>query len=169
MTLGAARGAGYARHHEDISLQPVSAPDLPTIDRWAVLVADHLSRARPFAEGADHHDPGSGLYWYVIAEAGLNVGTVWIELPAGDSEAVLGVFLGDSSSFGRGIGAARSPSPSRSSVASMRHVPIGLRVRRSNARAIACYRRVGFTITGRGSKSLPSGEVVPYYRMTRLP
>jgi len=45
------------------------------------------------------------------------------------------------------------------------HLPIVLRVRRSNTRAIACQRRVGFTVTGSGSKSLPSGEVVPYYRM----
>ena len=157
------------RHHEDISLRPVSAPDLPTIDRWAVLVAGHLSRARPFAEGADHHDPGSGLYWYVIVEAGLDVGTVWIELPAGDSGAVLGVFLADSSFFGRGIGAAAIALAIAEFRREHRHVPIGLRVRRSNARAIACYRRVGFTVTCSGSRSLPSGEVVPYYRMTRLP
>ena len=45
------------------------------------------------------------------------------------------------------------------------HLPIVLRVRRSNTRAIACYRRVGFTVIGSGCKSLPSGEAVPYYRM----
>ena len=155
--------------HEDISLRPVSAPDLSAIDRWAGVVAVHLSRTRPYAEGADHHDPGAGLYWYVITEAGLDVGTVWIELPTGDSEAVLGVFLGDSSSFGRGIGAAALALAIAEFRREHRCVTIGLRVRRSNARAIACYRRVGFTVTGSGSKPLPSGEVVPYYRMTCLP
>jgi hypothetical protein len=125
----------------DVSLRPVAAQDVPAIDRWAGGMADYLSRTRPYAAGADHHDPPSGLYWYVITEAGVDVGTVWIEvLPAG-SEAVLGHAA----------------------------LPLVLRVRRSNARAIACYRHAGFAVTGSGSKSLPSGEVVPYYRMTCRP
>ena len=153
----------------DISLRPVSASDLPALDGRAGAMTAYLSRARPYGEGADHHDPGSGLSWYVIVEAGLDVGTVWIELLPAGSEAVLGIYLGDPSWFGRGIGATAIDL----AVAEFRrmhpHVPIVLRVRRSNARAIACYRRVGFTVTGSGSKPLPSGEVVPYYRMTHLP
>ena len=65
-----------------------------------------MSRTRPYAEAADRHDPDSGLYWYVIAEDDLDVGTVWIELLPAGSEAVLGVFLGDAAYFGRGIGTA---------------------------------------------------------------
>ena len=153
----------------DVSLRPVSALDLPTIDRWAGVMADRMSRTRPYAEAADHHDPGSGLYWYVIAEDDLDVGTVWIELLPADSEAVLGVFLGDASYFGRGIGTSAIALAIAEFRRVHRHLPIVLRVRRSNARAIACYRRIGFTITGSGSKSLPSGDVVPYYRMVCLP
>ena len=48
-------------------------------------------------------------------------------------------------------------------------LPVALRVRRTNARAIACYRRIGFTVTGSGTKTLPSGEAVPYYSMVALP
>ena len=79
------------------------------------------------------------------------------------------MFLGDSSFFARGIGAAAIALAVAEFRREHRHAPIVLRVRRSNARAIACYRRVGFTITGSGSKSLESGEVVPYYRMTCPP
>jgi S-methylmethionine-dependent homocysteine/selenocysteine methylase/ribosomal protein S18 acetylase RimI-like enzyme len=151
----------------DVSLRPVSAADLPTIDRWASDMAEHMSRTRPYAESAERHDPGSGLHWYVIAADGADVGTVWIELLPAGSEAVLGIFLGDPSLFGRGIGAAAVGL----AVAAFRrehpHVPIVLRVRRSNARAVACYRRAGFSVTGSGSKPLPSGEVVPYLHMTR--
>ena len=67
--------------------------------------------------------PGSGLYWYVIAEAGVDVGTVWIEvLPAG-SEAVLAVFLSDASLFAVASAQRRSTSPSRSSAAGMQPCP----------------------------------------------
>jgi ribosomal protein S18 acetylase RimI-like enzyme len=152
-----------------VSLRPVRALDLPTIERWASGMADHMSRTCPYAEAADRHDPGSGLYWYVIREDDVDVGTVWIELLPAGSEAVLGVFLGDASHFGRGIGSAAI----EPAIAEFRRahpkLPIVLRVRRSNTRAIACYRRVGFAITGGGSKSLPSGEVVSYLRMVCLP
>ena len=148
-----------------VSLRPVSPLDLPAIDQWASAMADHLSRTRPYAAGADRHDSDSGLSWYVIAEDDLDVGTVWIELTPASSEAVLGVFLGDVSRFGRGVGTTAIALAMAEFRRAHRELPIILRVRCSNARAIACYRRVGFTITDQGSKSLPSGEVVSYYRM----
>ena len=153
----------------NVSLRPVSALDLPTIDRWASTVADHMSRTRPYAEGADRHDSDSGLYWYVIAADGREVGTVWLELLSAASEAVLGIFLGDPSYFDRGIGRAAIALAVAEFRRAHREAPIVLRVRRSNDRAIACYRRAGFTVTGGGSKSLPSGEAVPYCRMVCLP
>jgi quercetin dioxygenase-like cupin family protein/RimJ/RimL family protein N-acetyltransferase len=153
----------------DISLRPVSSLDLPTIDRWASVMAGHLSRTRPFAEAADRHDPDAGLSWYVITEDGIDVGTVWIELLPSASEAVLGVFLGDASSFGRGIGAAAVGLAIAEFRRAHPYVPVVLRVRRSNERAIACYRRAGFTVAGSGCKSSSSGEAVPYYRMVCPP
>ena len=89
-------------------------------------------------------------------------------LPAA-TQAVLGVFLGDASNLGRGIGTAAIGLAIAEFHRLHQQLPIVLRVRRSNARAIACYRRVGFSVTGSGSKSLPSGEVVPYYLMVCLP
>jgi RimJ/RimL family protein N-acetyltransferase len=132
-------------------------------------MADYISRTRPYSEGADRHDPGSGLHWYVIAEDDLDVGTVWIELLPTESEAVLGVFLGDASYLGRGIGTAAIGLAIAEFRRTHRRLPVVLRVRRSNARAIACYQRIGFAVTGSGSKSLPSGEMVPYYRMVCPP
>jgi RimJ/RimL family protein N-acetyltransferase len=152
-----------------VSLRPVAAADQPSIDRWAAVVADHLSRTRPYAVGVDHHDPDRGLFWYVIVDCARDVGTVWVELPPGSDEPVLGVYLGEASLFGRGIGTAAV----RLAVAEFRGVhpqlSVSLRVRRTNERAIACYRGIGFTITGSGTKSLPSGEVVFYYGMVLTP
>ena len=151
-----------------VSLRPVPALDLAAIDHWASGVAESMSRTRPLAEAANRYDPAAGLFWYVIAEDGRDVGTVWIELPAAASEAVLGVLLGDEADRGArrrlGGGRARRRRVRRAHA----RVPIVLRVRRTNARAIACYRRAGFAVAGSGSKTLPSGEVVPYYRMALL-
>lgn len=153
-----------------ISLRPVSAPDLVTIERWASGMADHMSRTRPQGKAADHHDPAAGLFWYVIAEDDRDVGTVWIELlpgepPGDDPEAVLGILLGEEADLGRGLGSGAIALAVEEFRRAHARIPVVLRVRRSNARALACYRRAGFAITGSGSKTLPSGEAVPYYRM----
>jgi RimJ/RimL family protein N-acetyltransferase len=148
-----------------VSLRPVEAADQAAIRRWANAVAGGMSRTSPCAAAADRHDPDAGLFWYVIVEGRRDVGTVWIELPPAGSEAVLGVFLGDPSDCGRGVGTVAVGL----AVAEFRRahpdLRIVLRVRRSNTRAIACYRRVGFTVVSSGSKSSASGEIVPYYRM----
>ena len=153
----------------DVSLRPATAADQATIGRWADAMADRMSRWRPYAEAADRQDPDSGLYWYVITEDDADVGTVWIELLSDHREAVLGVFLGDPCLFGRGIGTAALELAIAQFGRVHPHLPIALRVRRSNARAIACYRSAGFTVTGSGTKTLPSGEALPYYRMERAP
>jgi predicted GNAT family acetyltransferase len=150
-------------------LRPVSAFDLAAIDRWASGVAESMSRTRPLAAAADRNDPAAGLYWYVIAEDGRDVGTVWIELLPAASEAILGIFLGDPEDRGRGVGSAAIGLAVAEFRRAHAQTPIALRVRRTNARAIACYRRAGFAVTGSGSKTLPSGEVVPYYRMVLRP
>jgi RimJ/RimL family protein N-acetyltransferase len=150
---------------DDVALRPVSARDLATIDRWARGVDAYMSRARPFAEAADRHEPAAGLFWYVITERGRDAGTVWIELLLDGSEAVLGIFLGEAEDLGRGVGSAAIALAVAEFRRTHAEVPIVLRVRRSNARALACYRRAGFAVTESGSKSLASGEIVPYYRM----
>jgi ribosomal protein S18 acetylase RimI-like enzyme len=152
---------------DGVSLRPVSARDLVVVDRWARGMAGHMSRTRPLAEAADHHDPAAGLFWYVITEDDRDVGTVWIELLRGESEAVLGVFVGDVADLGRGIGSAAIALAIAEFRRTHAQATITLRVRRTNARAIACYRRAGFAVSGSGSKPSPSGEVVLYYRMVR--
>src|SRR5450756_299130 len=137
-----------------VTLRAVESADQATIRQWASAVADGMSRTRPLAAGADRHDPASGLHWYVIAADDLEVGTVWIEVPPPGSEGVLGIYLGDESDRGRGVGTAAIDL----AVAEFRRTHPRLR-------AVACYRRAGFAITGHGSKTLPSGEVVPYHRM----
>ncbi len=149
-----------------ISLRPVSPGDLATIDGWAAALGnDAPSRTRPFAAGADRHDPACGLFWNLVVADGREVGTVWIERLGGQSEARLGVFLGNPSDFGRGIGQTAL----RLAISEFRQAhprkSISLHVRDSNERAIGCYRAVGFEIVDTGSKVLPSGEPVAFHTM----
>jgi GNAT superfamily N-acetyltransferase len=148
-----------------VSLRAVEAADQAVLRQWAKAVSDGMSRTRPLAEAADRHDPANGLYWYVIEADDRDVGTVWIELPPPGSEGVLGIFLGDATDRGHGVGAVAV----ELAVAEFRRahpqLPVALRVRCSNLPALSCYRRVGFAVAGHGSKTLPSGEVVTYHRM----
>lgn len=75
-----------------VSLRPVSPPDLAPMDRWGCGMSDHMSRTRPLLDGADHHDPASGLFWYVIAEADRDVGTPWIEPKTSPSGEVVSYY-----------------------------------------------------------------------------
>ena len=147
-------------------LRPVSVGDLPAIDGWAATVADGaLSRTRPLAPDADRHDPGSGLFWFVIVADGREVGTIWIERLGQSYEGRLGVFLGDPADLGHGIGQAAV----RLAVAEYQAVhpgePISLHVRSSNALAIGCYRAVGFEVVGSGVKKSSSGDSIPFHTM----
>lgn len=154
-----------------ISLQPVSSDDLATIDRWASDIGsrEFMSRTRPIADLADHHDPSSGLFWYLVIRDSREVGTVWIEHLSGEGRAVLGVFLASASDFGHGIGSAAI----RLAIAQFHQAfpgdSICLNVRQSNVRALECYRSLGFVITGTGTKVPPSGDLFAFYSMVWSP
>jgi GNAT superfamily N-acetyltransferase len=148
-----------------VSLRAVQAADQAVLRQWAKAVSDGMSRTQPLAEAADRHDPAAGLYWYVIAADDRDVGTVWIELPPPGSEGVLGIFLGDAADRGHGVGAAAVELAIAEFRRAHPQLPVALRVRCSNARTVSCYRRVGFAVVDHGSKTLPSGEAVPYHRM----
>ena len=97
------------------------------------------------------------------------MGTVWLEPGDAPDESVLGVFLSDPSQFGRGIGTEAV----RLAIDECRRLHpaqrIALRVRRDNTRAIACYEKVGFVTVSSGTKTLPSGEGLPYFLMALPP
>ena len=148
-----------------VALRPVEPGDLPAIDRWAGAMGEWMSRTRPHDPAADRHDPLAGLFWYVITCDGVDAGTVWIELAGDGAEAVLGVFLAGPDWFGRGVGTAAVELALAEFRRAHATVAVSLHVRRANARAVACYLRAGFVVTGEGEKRLPSGETVPHYRM----
>jgi RimJ/RimL family protein N-acetyltransferase len=150
-----------------VALRAFRRNDLELIERWARArgLDEHMSRSRPRDPLATCHDPLNGLFWFVIVDSGVDVGTVWLEPGEQPNEAILGIFLSHPSLFGRGIGSQAI----RLAVDECRRrrpaQVITLRVRQGNSRAIACYEKVGFVTMSTGTKLLSSGERVPYIRM----
>ena len=153
-----------------IALRPFLLEDLALIAEWAsaFCLEDYVSRLRPRGARAVCHDPAKGLFWFIIVSSGADVGTVWLEPGEGPEGSVLGVYLKHPSLFDRGIGsdAIRLALDECRRRRSTRVVT--LHVRRDNARAIACYEKLGFAITSRATKTLASGERLSYFEM-RLP
>lgn len=149
------------------ALRAFRQDDLQLIAGWANAfdLEKYVSRLRPRDALAVCHDPQNGLFWYVIVSSGVDVGTIWLEPGEQPNESILGVYLKDPSVLGQGIGSqaiqlaleeCRRQYPTR---------VITLRVRQDNARAIACYKKLGFLISSRGTKVLPSGKQLPCFQM----
>jgi RimJ/RimL family protein N-acetyltransferase len=125
-----------------------------------------MSRIFPHDPRAGCHDPAHGLFWYLILVDCFPVGTVWIERLNSSSPGILGIFLGNPSFFGRGIGRSAISLAVTAFRRACPGVPISLNVRQANLRAISCYRRAGFAIVGNGTKTSKSGTEIPFLRMT---
>jgi len=152
------------------ALRAFRQDDLQLVAGWANAfdLEKYVSRLRPRDALAVCHDPQNGLLWFVIVSSGVDVGTIWLEPGEQPNESILGVYLKDPSVFGQGIGSqaiqlaleeCRRRHPTR---------VITLRVRQDNARAIACYKKLGFLIASRGTKVMPSGKQLPFFQMQLL-
>jgi RimJ/RimL family protein N-acetyltransferase len=150
-----------------ISIRPFQSGDLQCLDQWAtrININDFMSRSRPKSLAIVAHNPSAGLYWYIIVDSDREIGTVWIEPGDQPDTSVLGIFLGDQSVFGRGIGSQairyaiiqfRAAFPGRA---------ITLNVRQSNHRAIACYKKVGFSVVAGSVKVFGNGDSIPIFQM----
>jgi RimJ/RimL family protein N-acetyltransferase len=154
-----------------VAIRALRPEDLELIARWesAPGLDQYVSRTRPRDTLATCHDPQNGRFWFVIVCSGVDVGTVWLEPGEQPDESILGIYLNHSSLFGGGIG---SQAIRLAIDECRRRYPaqlIALHVRQGNARAIACYEKVGFVTTSSGTKVLPSGEHLPYFHMQLVP
>ena len=149
------------------TLRPFRQEDLALIAEWAsaFCLEDYVSRTRPRGARAVRHDPSAGLFWFIIVSSGADVGTVWLEPGEGPEESVLGVYLKHSSLFDQGIGSEAIRLALEECRRRRSARVVTLRVRRDNARAIACYEKLGFATTSRGAKVLASGASLPFFEM----
>ena len=134
--------------------------DIAKLDGWCrgIRSEDYMSNTRPKRSGGR-------LLWRVIQADGRDAGTVWLEEAENGREAALGILLGETALFGKGIGRAAI----KLALAEARDLfpfrRVILHVRKANARAIACYRACGFAVCGEGEKPAPSGAGIPFLTM----
>jgi putative acetyltransferase len=152
------------------ALRAFRRDDLQLIAGWANAfdLEKYVSRLRPRDALAVCHDPQNGLFWFVIVSSGVDVGTIWLEPGEQPNESILGVYLKDPSVFGRGIGSQAIQLALEECQEQYPARVITLRVRQDNAGAIACYKKLGFLITSRETKVLPSGRRLPCLQMQLL-
>ena len=130
-----------------IQLRSATEQDIPVIDAWAKAIDAGQFVSRYLLDRLNK------IVWEIIVVDGVDIGTVWVETTPRLSDVVfLGIFIGRSDLFGRGVGR----SVIRNVITNVRALPgdiaIRLHVRRNNARAIACYTRCGFVQIATGEK-----------------
>jgi len=115
-------------------------------------------------------DRSQTVLWKIVIVDGVETGTTWVERKAGLPNAVfLGILIGQLDLLGQGIGRAVINDVIANVRAIAGDVSIRLNVRRSNARAIACYRRCGFVQTALGEKMGGDGVFIPTIIMELSP
>ena len=86
------------------------------------------------------------LLWYYIKSNGEYIGSIWLEKEENQAYAVLGIFIADEKYRNQGLGAEAIRLILDKAVL-INVDEVRLNVRKNNARAINCYRKIGFVET----------------------
>jgi RimJ/RimL family protein N-acetyltransferase len=152
----------------EVTLRSFEEDDVPTLEQWgrAIRSERFMSRYRPKCAAAGSRNAPNPL-WFVVELDATPVGTTWFERGDAADVFALGILLGDPLLFGRGIG-RRAIELAVERLKMMENAArITSNVRVNNPRAIACYARCGFAITGELAEQLADGVQVQYHTMIR--
>lgn len=154
-----------------VTLRRFTAGDLPGLDRWRAEIDSDRFMERLSPVGFDSTGfEGWGLdyAWYVIEVDGTPVGGIWFDIKRTNKTiGVMGIVIGRVDSLGRGIGRRAIALAVPMARRVLGFDTVRLHVRKSNARAISCYRNCGFVATGEGAKLLEDRGKVPFFRMEK--
>jgi RimJ/RimL family protein N-acetyltransferase len=151
----------------NISLRPFTQTDIETCRQWARDIHADRYQSRIFPRAFNGRDLSGGVWaWYIIVVDGEDAGTVWLEKESPEEEkAILGIMLGKTELFGRGIGREAVRQAMEQARDSLGFRRVVLTVRRDNARAITSYKHAGFVISGGGIKTREDGTGIPFHVM----
>ncbi len=108
--------------------------------------------------------------WYTINSNNRSIGTVWLEKEDLNSKtATLGILLDSIESFNQGIGRQAVSFAIETSSNTLGLKTVLLNVRKSNKRAIACYKKCGFSIAYEDTKLNGEKERISFYTMQLEP
>ena len=147
-----------------IELRTATENDISLIETWAQAIdaRQFMSRYLP--------DRSQTVLWKIVVVDGVEIGTTWVERKVGlPNVAFLGILVGQSELLGKGIGRAVISDVIAEVRAIAGDVGIRLNVRRSNARAIACYRKCGFVQIASSEKAAEDGLLIPTITMQLMP
>ena len=156
-------------------MKEISESDLAVYAAWvsALQGKEYMSRFHP----QEYIDRGiiktDNMIWDAIMLTDgafcKPIGSVWLERKeANDDFAVLGILIGDERRFGQGIGRnaiALVEVEAKRKFSGLKK--IRLNVRSGNARAIACYKKAGFTITEAAVKTTAENRRIEIFRMEK--
>jgi len=126
-----------------------------------ILEEAKLNNASEYMSRFCPSEPKDTLFWKMIAILDEIVGTVWLEKTTVEREARLGILIWNSLYQSKGIGRAVIEKV----IVEVKNIDtIVLNVRRSNERAIRCYKSVGFMVEHEGKKETDDG-IIDYYEM----
>jgi len=151
-----------------VSLRKFTFEDLVAYENWLdeIDAGQYMSLFYPKAFNGKDIDNPMLYVWYVIVADGVDVGTIWLEKDhPKDNVATLGILIGRQDKLGRGIGTKAIPLAIKQSQRALAFKSVQLNVRKTNVRAIACYKRCGFKIVGEGQKMNKGEKEISFLKM----
>lgn len=139
-----------------ISLRAFVAEDIQLIQQWI-----HTGNLSYFMSRWSPHDfidgswPKDLVRWHTIILEGREIGTVWMERDSSTSKTCdLGILIGDPAFRGHGAGSQAILLAELDAAAHWGADLVRLRVRASNSRAIRCYQKAGYLLSGVTQKDI---------------
>lgn len=153
----------------ELTLRRFTESDLHHLPSWSEEIGSdqYMERLRPVSfDSSGFEGWGRDYAWYVICADGQDIGCVWIESRRTNGAiGILGIMIGRGEFLGRGLGRAAIEAAIPAARELLGFDVVRLHVRQSNLRAIACYGKCGFVVTGEGAKPYEDGDKIPFYRM----
>jgi len=151
----------------EVALREFTTDDLELLTAWANRIQSdqYMSRYLPERKTSDLASGERSLLWYVIQVDREDFGSIWLEREHRSAEYILGILVGEENLFGKGIGERAIKLALSQGRKATPIEKVCLNVRLDNQRAIACYQKCGFEISGYGVKQGVDGGELPYARM----
>ncbi|MBP2656616.1 MAG: GCN5-related N-acetyltransferase [Firmicutes bacterium] len=152
----------------NVSLRQLFLEDLKVIEGWYAQIkgATYTSRFGPKNFNGRDANEREAYSWYIIQVNVRDCGVIWLEKEEKtDDVAYLGIMIGKTDYFGKGIGKKAISLAISQSRQYLSFSKICLHVRKENTRAIRCYTTYGFYVSGEGEKSGSDGRKIEFLHM----
>ncbi len=158
----------------NLRLRRFEKSDFAKLNNWvqAVSADNYMQKVTPLnVESVEDLDYwGINYVWFAITVNEVAIGGVWIDKRRpNDTLGILGILIGSPEKLGKGIGRQAISLAIAEAQQILGITQVRLTVRKTNQRAIRAYRSVGFEVSGKGTTTLETGLVVPFYRMETEP